>query len=284
VAGVVILGMHRSGTSAVTRIVNLLGADVGPADDLLAEYDNPAGHWESRALVACNDKILDLFGRSWDFPPWLSPGWEFSDRASRLLPELEDTFHGVYRSSPWVWKDPRTCLTLPLWRRVIGAETTVVLVSRDPGAVVTSVKRRDGIPALYTVGLWHHYVRAAVQGASGLPVVCLRFEDLVASPQDAVLALAEDLRALGLDLECDPGVAAASMRDELVHTEPTSPLVRRLTSSVVDQLRSLPRRSDAFAPPIWREPSWVRPLLVAYRGPWVVRARTGHPLRTGAAA
>src|ERR1019366_7128579 len=117
--------MHRSGTSAVSRILNLLGADLGPEGDLLTEYDNPAGHWESKALVACNDRILASFG----------PGWEYSDRASLLLPELTDAFASVYRSSPWVWKDPRTCLTFPLWRRVIGPGATVVIVFRDPGAV-----------------------------------------------------------------------------------------------------------------------------------------------------
>ncbi len=105
---------------------------------------------------------------------------------ARSLPELTEAFAAVYGTSPWVWKDPRTCLTFPLWRRVIGAEPTVVIVLRDPGAVVASVKRRDGIPSLYTVGLWHHYVRAAVAGSVGLPVVCLRFEDLVASPAAAV--------------------------------------------------------------------------------------------------
>jgi hypothetical protein len=273
--------MHRSGTSAVSRILNLLGADVGPASDLLTEYDNPAGHWESRALMACNDRILAAFGRSWDFPPWLAPGWEHSARASRLLPDLTDTFAAVYRSGPWVWKDPRTCLTLPLWRRVLGSEARVVIVFRDPGAVVASVKRRDGIPSLYSVGLWHHYVRAAVAASAGLPVVCLHFEDLVASPTATIATLAEDLRALGVDLHGDPGAAAASMRDDLVHGEAASPIVRRLTSSTVDLVRALPPRSEEFRPPSWREPRWVRPLIVAYRGPWVLRARTGHPLRPG---
>ncbi len=277
--GVVVLGMHRSGTSAVSRILNLLGADLGPEEDLLTEYDNPAGHWESKALVACNDRILAAFGRSWDFPPWNAPGWEYSDRASRLLPELTEAFRDVYRTSPWVWKDPRTCLTFPLWRRVIGAEATVVIVLRDPGAVVGSIKRRDGIPSLYAAGLWHHYVRAAVAASVGLPVVCLRFEDLVASPQTAVEALAADLRALGLDLAGDPGAAAASMQGALVHGDATPPLVRRLTSSTVETLATLPRRSMDFRPPSWREPRWVHPLLVAYRGPWALRARAGHPLR-----
>ena len=279
--GAVVLGMHRSGTSAVSRILNLLGADLGPESDLLTEYDNPAGHWESKALVACNDRILAAFGRSWDFPPWLAPGWEHSARASRLLPEMTEAFEAVYRAGPWVWKDPRTCLTFPLWRRVLGSEAKVVLVFRDPGAVVASVKRRDGIPSLYALGLWHHYVRRAVAGSAGSPVVCLQFEDLVASPVGAVKTLVEDLGALGLELPGDPDGAAASLQDDLVHDQAASALVRRLTSSTVEVLRSLPRRSDDFRPPSWREPRWVHPLLVAYRGPWALRARAGHPLRAG---
>jgi hypothetical protein len=281
VPGVVVLGMHRSGTSAVSRILNLLGADIGPRDDLLTDYDNPAGHWESRALVACNDRILAAFGRSWDFPPRLAPGWENSERATSLLPDLSATFSSVYGSSPWVWKDPRTCLTLPLWRRVLGDGAVAVVVLRDPGAVVASVKRRDGIPSLYTVGLWQHYVRAAVAGAAGMPAVCVQFEDLVSSPGAGVERLASDLRALGIDLPGDPGTAAATVHDDLVHGRPASALVRRLTASTLHIVRGLPSRSDDFRPPSWPEPRWVRPFLVAYRGPWVLRARAGHPLRAG---
>jgi hypothetical protein len=281
VPGVVVLGMHRSGTSAVSRVLNLLGADIGPESDLLTEYDNPAGHWESKALVACNDRILASFGRSWDFPPWLPEGWEHSVRATRLLPEMAETFGAVYEAGPWVWKDPRTCLTFPLWRRVLGPGVKVVLVFRDPAAVVASLKRRDGIPSLYATGLWHHYVRASVAAAAGLPVVCVQFEDLVSSPAGAVRALVEDLGALGLGLAGDPEVAAASLHDGLVHGEAPSALVDRLTASTQKVVRSLPRRSEDFRPPSWREPRWVRPLLVAYRGPWAVRARAGHPLRAG---
>jgi len=279
--GVVVLGMHRSGTSAVCRILNLLGADVGPEGDLLTEYDNPTGHWENTTLVACNDRILSAFGRSWDFPPWPAPGWEYSPRAERLLPDLAEAFASVYRSAPWVWKDPRTCLTFPLWRRVVGDGARVVLVTRHPGAVAASVKRRDGIPALYTVGLWHHYVRAAVAGAAGLGVVCLRFEDLVASPDAAVAALAGDLHALGVHLDGDPAAAVASVRDTLVHGAPASASLGALSARTAALLDALPRRSTYFRPPTWREPRWVRPALTAYRGQWALRARAGHPLRAG---
>ncbi len=98
------------------------------------------------------------------------------------MPDMADTFAGVFGSEPWVWKDPRTCLTFPLWRRVLGPSVRVVLVLRAPGAVVSSLKRRDGIPTLYGTGLWHHYVHAAVQSSQGLPLVCVHFDDLVASP------------------------------------------------------------------------------------------------------
>jgi len=278
VAGIVVLGMHRSGTSALTRILNLLGADVGPEDDLLTEYDNPSGHWESKALVACNDRILAAFGRSWDFPPWLEPGWELSPRAERLVPDMADTFAGVFSSDPWVWKDPRTCLTFPLWRRVLGPSVRVVLVLRDPGAVVSSLKRRDGIPTVYGTGLWHRYVRAAVRASRGLPVVCVHFAELVASPTDTIRRVVDDLGTLGVDLGGEVGPAAASVQEQLVHDEEPTALVRRLTASTVEALHSIPPFSASFDPPRWSEPRWVRPALFAYRAPWALRARHGHPL------
>lgn len=194
---------------------------------------------------------------------------------------MAETFSSVYDSEPWVWKDPRTCLTFPLWRRVLGTEVRVVLVFRDPGAVVASLRRRDGIPSFYGAGLWQHYIRGSVAASAGLPALCLSFEDLVASPAQCIDTLVADLRSLGVDLSGDPGAAIMSMQSQLVHGEPTSALVGRLTRSTADVIRSLPRRSAQFEPPSWREPRWVHPLLVAYRGPWAIRARAGHPLRPG---
>ena len=145
--------------------------------------------------------------------------------------------------------------------------------------MLASVHRRDGIPRLYGAGLWHHYVLSAVSGAAGLPVVCLHFEDLVRSPVATIERLADDLRLLGVDLRGDATAAAGSLRDDLVHGNDHGAVVRRLTTSTVEVLGALPPRSEVFDPPSWREPRWVRPLLVAYRGPWAVRAHAGRPLR-----
>jgi hypothetical protein len=278
--GVVVLGMHRSGTSAVCRMVNLLGADVGPSDDLLTEYDNPSGHWENKQLVKCNDRVLDAFGRSWDFPPWFADGWEDDRRASKLQTELRDTFTSVYREErAWVWKDPRTCLTLPLWRKVIPGRFVVLMILRDPASVAASLRRRDGIPSLYAVGLWHHYVRAALRGSTGLPVLCRNFEDLLASPKEFARSLTADLQALGVGLEGDETEAALSVERGADRHAEADRLVRTTTSSVAQTLRDVPAFNSRFVAPSWREPRWVRPLLTVYRAGWVVRSRSGHPLR-----
>lgn len=281
--GIVVLGMHRSGTSAVTRVLNLLGAAVPPEDDLLVNYDNPEGHWESRTLVALNDRILGAFGRSWDFPPLLRPGWAQGTSVDGLVPELSAAFSTVYPGTPWVWKDPRTCLTFPLWRRALGDDVCVVLVSRSASAVTTSIHRRDGIPRLYGAGLWHHYVAASLEAAQGLPTVCVAFEHLLADPAAATAELADALSLLGIELPGDHAVAAASLRSEGARgagadRDGVDRLVIRLTARATAAIAGLPLCSPRFDPPHVVQPRWVRPLLFGYRGPWALRSRLGHPL------
>jgi hypothetical protein len=66
VRGVAVLGMHRSGTSAAARVVNLLGVPLLASDDLLpADGVNPRGYWESERLLRANDELLEAAGGSW---------------------------------------------------------------------------------------------------------------------------------------------------------------------------------------------------------------------------
>lgn len=66
---VITLGMHRSGTSALTRCLNLLGLSVGPEDDLIpASEENVKGFWENVELKKLNDNILEAFDGEWMDP------------------------------------------------------------------------------------------------------------------------------------------------------------------------------------------------------------------------
>ena len=78
------LGMHRSGTSLVSRVLNVLGVYLGPEEHLMRpSSDNPTGHWESRPIKEINDEILSILGGSWSEPPPLPAGLGAQPRAGR---------------------------------------------------------------------------------------------------------------------------------------------------------------------------------------------------------
>jgi hypothetical protein len=162
-AGVVcVTGMHRSGTSLVARVLNLIGVYLGPEDELVAAGpDNELGFWENAAIVRLNDEILATFGGSALEPPLLPDEWE-------KRPELEDLRHRAEQligrtladGGPVGWKDPRTSLTLPFWRAVVPV-TASLLCLRDPVEVARSLSVRQGMDEETAARLWLIYCISA---------------------------------------------------------------------------------------------------------------------------
>lgn len=188
---VCVLGMHRSGTSVVTRVLNLLGVYLGSTPHLFGpRADNPTGFWEHAHLVAVNEEILARCGGSWHEPPALAVGWErssgLSDLRERVAALIEEEFVGA---EPWGWKDPRTCLTLPFWRSVL-PPMVYVLCLRDPLSVARSLQARDGFGLEKGGRLWLTYVEAALAHTAGEPRLILFYEDLLADPDVEVRRLA----------------------------------------------------------------------------------------------
>src|SRR5207248_3331994 len=93
VSAVLIIGMHRGGTSAVTRAVNLLGVPIArEAEGFRAASSNPTGFWEARSLTRLNEEILGAFGGTWSAPPPLPAGWQTDARLHDLRAEAPRTF------------------------------------------------------------------------------------------------------------------------------------------------------------------------------------------------
>lgn len=257
-----VVGMHRSGTSAVTGVVNLLGVPLGRAEDIYSAPDNPSGHWESRALCALNDVILRSFGGFDMGMPPMPPSWLRSRRARQLRGVMRATFDDVYRGERWLWKDPRVCLTLPLWRQVLD-DFCVVLVVRNAGPVVRSLHRREayGYPRFYCQALWDDYNRRAVAAAAGLPVVTVDFDALRQDPLAQVKLLHEGLSSLGVELTGEIGAAAGSLHEAAGAPRPSRPASgHRLAAA----LKSGPAATQSFQPPaLPPQPWWVRPALRA---------------------
>jgi hypothetical protein len=181
--GVFVLGMHRSGTSAAARLVNLLGVPTCVEDDLLRTTDdNPKGFWESASLAAFNDRVLEALGCDWTCPEVLGPGWEASSELDGLRSEAAAAFRRAFPTEEWIWKDPRNCLTLPFWAGALDVEPVVVLVYRNPLEVAASLGARDGFGKLWGLALWERYLRATLGSIAGRPTFVTAYDSLLSDP------------------------------------------------------------------------------------------------------
>ena len=205
---ILVLGMHRSGTSAITRVLNLLGVELG-SDLMPAGHDNPAGFWEHRGVVQAHDQLLSALGRSWDDPRAMPEGWLASDAASHARRVLKDILRGEFAGIPlWAVKDPRLCRVLPLWRSLLpelGVEPRMLLVSRNPHEIADSLQRRDGMPKPISELLWARYLLDAVSGSEGCRRALVQYDVLLGDWRAVVDTLSRDL---GLQLPIDERAAA----------------------------------------------------------------------------
>ena len=229
--GVVVLGMHRSGTSAVAGLVHLAGVPL-PAERYLLGGSklNPKGFFEVRPLNVVNETLLKALGGEWSAPPRLPAGWTASPAAGALKARGRRRFTSIMPSDAWLWKDPRLCLTLPFWRDVIG-RPVVVMVLRNPLEVSRSLQHRNSFPHPLVLALWEEYTHAAVAGSAGLPVAVLEYESVIADP----LGSCRGLR----DWAVRHGVRCAPMAsDEVVRGQIDAKL--RHVSHTVEDLRADP--------------------------------------------
>ena len=182
---VLVAGMHRSGTSALSRILNLLGCAL-PKTLSSAGPDNPSGFWESLAIKELNDSILASAGSAWDDWETLDARWyespiaeEFRDRARTTL---ADEF-GDCRL--FVLKDPRICRLLPFWIDSLdefGAEPFIVTPVRNPLDVAMSIEVRNGIDRSIGLLLWLRNHLDAEVTTRHLRRVYVRYERLISEP------------------------------------------------------------------------------------------------------
>jgi hypothetical protein len=178
---VCILGMHRSGTSALTRVLNLAGVDLGASDLLTTEprASNPKGYWELHELTAISDAILKRHGGSWDQPPLLPNGWETDTALDDLRVRAQELIKKQFAASPiWGWKDPRTCLTLPFWQQLL-PNMRYLICLRNPVDVARSLEHRDGLSAEHSSKLWLTYVASALSHTEGRSRLIIFYEDLM---------------------------------------------------------------------------------------------------------
>jgi hypothetical protein len=217
--GVVILGMHRSGTSLITRLVSLMGLALCRDDDLfVGQRPNPRGHWESKSLVGFNNGLLEECDATWFCPPSLSAN-DISRMLDRHASEALASFQRTHPERPWVWKDPRTCVLMPFWSAVLGTRAAYVLVVRHPLEVSDSLARRNAYSPQVSLALWERYTREAMLGAAGRPMMVCTYDGVLADPAGWCERLVAFLGTLGAHVGAvEATVAGAFTMDDLRHS------------------------------------------------------------------
>lgn len=150
---VLVLGMHRSGTSLAASVLAAMGCETGPLPQDGRE-ENPDGFFELVAFRVLNVRMLAALGASWD--NWGLHALEVRARLGELAPfraEALALLASLPGTAPIMLKDPRTCTLLPFWTDVIaeaGMRARSVLVLRDPAEVARSqVQRAPHSPLFY---------------------------------------------------------------------------------------------------------------------------------------
>ncbi len=190
---VVVLGMHRAGTSSIGGLLALFGAWPGPDPLLLRGDDNPKGHYEHGELHMACLRRLAAAGGDWKQPPREAP----AAAVDAFRREVADVLDTLEPRRPWFIKEPRLCL---LARELLPmlSDPVFVHVARNPLDVADSLARRDGMAPDLALGLWEHYTRAAFTASAGWSRLLVDYDALLAEPLATAGRLYADLVDAGV--------------------------------------------------------------------------------------
>ena len=194
---ILVVGMHRSGTSAVAESLAGLGVDFG--DNLIpAAADNLGGFWEDAGVVALNDQLLALANMRWHSAREFNWKALAGDNGRAFKAKAEELIKSQFsRSELWGLKDPRLCRLLPFWLEVLKSlsiEVKCISVIRNPFSVSQSLMRRNYFSIDQACWLWlRHVVESYRAMASVSDVTTIEYDQFIESPAVALHSIQEDM-------------------------------------------------------------------------------------------
>ncbi|MBU4260895.1 MAG: glycosyltransferase [Proteobacteria bacterium] len=221
---IVVLGMHRSGTSAITSGLVALGVELG--DILLPPVpgDNVKGYWEDAEIHALNKDILACLNRKWSslLPP---DGTVMMEKIpAELTDRAFDLIHArILRFPVFGLKDPRLCLLLPFWQKIFRAldlDVGYVIALRHPLSVACSLaggNRRGEVPPVKSHLLWLWHVVSALKHTGGAKRVVVDYDMLLTDPEKQLRRMSASLE-LPLTAEKTAEYAGQFLETGLRHT------------------------------------------------------------------
>jgi hypothetical protein len=237
---IIVLGAPRSGSSLITRLINMMGAffDTGHASIGFSD-ENPRGFWERSDVIACNDRLLSLQQCRWDrLARWKPLSHATSRKATKssdtAAHDIEEVLRILNANRPWVIKDPRLCMTLPHWRPKL-EKPVMVCVHRDPLEVALSLQARHRFSIAHGLAMWEYYTIHMLNGLADLPVIHVSHHDLIREPIATTKRLHAALEKAGVE-----GLRIPSEQEITTFIDPT------LHRSIVTPETSRAQLSDDY--------------------------------------
>lgn len=260
---IVVVGMHRSGSSAMARLLSLAGA-VLPNGLMHAGAANETGHWEPQRVADYNDVVLAAFDATWDSPFGLGAN---ATRRAALAPFVEGARTIIREeygdASPIVLKEPRISLVADLWIEALEAEgycCKFVITVRPPTESAASLRKRDGFALDKGLLIWGAYVASAELLTRGHDRVFCRYDDVLVRPASVLDDIEAKLRIelprrtaqahAAMDAFVSPALKhndAATIPPIPPHLRPISELSDYIYASIVGEIPNIDISRDLQA-------------------------------------
>jgi hypothetical protein len=240
---VLVLGMHRSGTSLCSHVLSALGVDMadkiaGPGNPAPTP-DNPRGHWERWEIVEFHDRILGLFkrdywGRFHDFP--LPVAWWADPRVAQIRREVVAFLEARMSNGYFGFKDPRTARLMPVWHQIfheLKLAPKIVLCLRNPAQVARSLHARDGLDPAIGEYRWLVYLVDFFRYSIPYDFCSVEYEAWFDNPSANLAKICKFLDLRWQQSEPDralvlSGIVDPALRHDAEQREANQPLVRSL--------------------------------------------------------
>jgi len=235
---VLVLGMHRSGTSLCSHILSTLGVDM--VDEIGVNRGNDKGHWERWEIVEFHDRILrlfnrDYFGRFHDFA--LPVAWWAEPRVAQIRKEMVAFLERRMGSSYFGFKDPRTVRLMPVWHQILNELKLApkrVLCLRNPAQIGRSLNAHDGLDREIGEYRWLVHMIDFFRYTTNFDFCTIEYEEWFNNPSSNIEKLQKFLDLQWQQSEADLGLVLSGIidpgarHDDADHRKADQPLVRTL--------------------------------------------------------
>lgn len=232
---IIILGMHRSGTSMITRLLHLCGLYLGQEKDMMKpQPENPEGYWENWKITRFNDEMLEKMGGNYHQPPHLAPGWLNDELFAGMKHRAKGLFTEFETQPLWGWKDPRSMLLLDLWNEMF-PDARYILCIRNPAETAESLAKRKlhGIDFSAGLKLWQDYHENMLRVLKPEQLVITHYMSYFYNP-DAELRRVLDLLKVEAS-ETQIKAAVQTVRRDLIHNMSAPHLAEHVLTEPVYQ-------------------------------------------------